>query len=1192
MGKDHEGEKMIKFTEEQQRAIDDRGGPLLVSAAAGSGKTRVLVERLLNLVMAEGSTCDIDSFLIITYTNAAASELKGKILDLIYERIAADPENRRLRRQADICGRAQISTIHGFCSSVIRENAHMLDLSPGFRVADETESRALLEDVLSDMLEEEYSAMDPGFLSLADTIGAGRDDSTLCSVIIDAYEKLLSHPYPDRWIETQLGELAPKNGKELADSPWGRVIIGKIAAFADYALSVTSELMEEAAEDEAVKKALGASLETTYSGIMRLRDSFVLGWDEIRSALNVEFPRAGRLADEPYKILKDKRKKLSEDFKKLKDLMHDSAEKCIEDMGKVLPEIRTLFEFVLRLDKRFREQKKKKGIIDFHDQEHFALEILVDPETGKPTETAAEISQRFEEIMVDEYQDVNEIQELIFNAVSRDGNNVFMVGDVKQSIYRFRLADPSIFIKKYLSYKNAGEAKNNEGRKILLSDNFRSRRGILEGANFIFRNTMSKEFGDIDYTEKEALKFAAKDYKDRDEADIELNVIDIANSDEDENDNDPDRTEAEALFAAKRIRELMAVYRVTDGDSARPLKFGDIAIIMRSPNSKSSTWIEKLSRAGIPAQFGSESGFFEAPEISMAIAFAAVIDNPRQDIPLITVLRSPVYGITSQELADIRVEHQNSDYYSACEAYYDKNTKLTRFMDELREFRAMAEELPSDELLWNVFTKTGFFAAVSAMPGGDKRLRNVIRLIETAKSVELTGYKGIYGFVTYINKMMEQGKTLSFEDCGSRSDAVTIMSIHKSKGLEFPVVILADTTRQFNRSDVQIPLLIHAKLGIGANVVDLKRRIQYPTLTKKAIKLAIEKENLSEELRILYVAMTRAKEKLIILSTYENAEKKLSERVGKTLPVFPVVMENAKSLADFIMMPALMRPECEELRFGIDAIPASAEGKPWAVKLVKYNEADYDFESEEKENEIVTSDEDYKVEQLIDYQYPYEGAELTPSKLTATELKGRYYDEETHEDAETVEKAKIRLNAPRRPEFGRSGRRLTSAQAGTALHLVMQYADFTAAAEPSGAAKEVERLRLMKNLTDEEAKSVDPRLISGFLSSETGNLILNADRVWREMKFSLLSDSGDISDYPKGEKVLLQGVVDCVAEKNDRLTVIDYKTDKVDEKTAPLRAQYYAGQLAAYSYAVERILKKPVEKRIVHFISAGLAFEV
>ncbi len=484
---------MIKYTAQQKLAIENTGGPLLVSAAAGSGKTRVLVERLLHRVFSAEACCDIDEFLIITYTNAAASELKARILDTIYERIAADPENRRLRRQADICGRAEISTIHGFCSRIIKENAHLLDLNPNFRVVDETESDTLKSELLSDMLEEAYSSMDPGFLSLADTMGAGRDDKKLISIIIDAHEKLLSHPYPEKWVKEHMERLEPSSVTDLAETPWGRVIINKIRGYSEYAEGCIRGLLDEADTDDALEKSYGPSLRATYEGILNLRASLDCGWDAVRAALNIEFPRTKPLRGAEYDGVKSIRSSVKEGLKKLCELMRDDAERSAADLRKVVPEIKSLYSFVLEFDRRFRELKKKKGVIDFHDQEHLALKLLVDPDSLSPTETARNISKRYVEIMVDEYQDVNEIQEMIFGAVSKDGKNVFMVGDVKQSIYKFRLADPTIFIKKYTEYCDADNAKDGEGRKILLSDNFRSRNGILDGTNFVLGSEMSRD---------------------------------------------------------------------------------------------------------------------------------------------------------------------------------------------------------------------------------------------------------------------------------------------------------------------------------------------------------------------------------------------------------------------------------------------------------------------------------------------------------------------------------------------------------------------------------------------------------------------------------------------------------------------------------------------------------------------------
>ncbi len=1188
---------MIEYTAQQKLAIENTGGPLLVSAAAGSGKTRVLVERLLHRVFSPEASCDIDEFLIITYTNAAASELKARILDTIYERIASDPENRRLRRQADICGRAEISTIHGFCSRVIKENAHLLQLNPNFRVIDETESETLKAELLCDMLEEAYSSMDPGFLSLADTMGAGRDDKSLISVILDAHEKLLSHPYPEKWVEKHMEGLEPSDEADLAETPWGKVIIDKIRSYSEYAEGCIKNLLDEADTDDALSKSYGPSLRATYEGLLSLRAAFSEGWDKVRDALmSIDFPRPRPLRGAEYEGIKAVRSSVKDGLKKLCELMRDDAGKSAADLRKVVPEIRSLYGFVLEFDRRFSELKKKKGVIDFHDQEHLALKLLVDPEALRPTETARSISKRYVEIMVDEYQDVNEIQEMIFNAVSKDGNNIFMVGDVKQSIYKFRLADPTIFIKKYSEYRDAEEAAEGEGRKILLSENFRSRNGILEGTNFVLGSEMSRELGDLDYTEREALKYGAKDYAESNEPEIELNVLDMK-SDEDEDEEDgetPDRVVAEAEFAVLRLRELMLSFRVQEKNGTRPLRYGDVAVLMRSPSSRAQVWIDTLSRYGIPAKFGTESGFFETPEISMAMAFAAIIDNPRQDIPLITVLRCPVYGFSSDELANIRAADTKSDFYAAAESYSENSEKLKRFFSELNEFREDSEELPADELLWKAFSKTGFFAAISAMPDGDKRLRNVMRLIETARKIEASGYKGVYGFVRYINTMMEQGKCPAFDDAGERSDAVTIMSVHKSKGLEFPVVFFADTARQFNDSDARAPLLIHSELGIGADVVDLKRRIQYPTISKKAIRLAIRKESLSEELRVLYVAMTRAKEKLIILASYSDAEKTLGKLPDASLPVPPAILESARSFADFILLAALRRPESETIRFGRVTAPVITEDRAWKVSLIEASGLSNGLDEAERidAQPEIDGEELNIIRERIEAKYPFAEAPLIPSKLTATELKGGFSDAETHEDAEEIRKPQIMLKPPKRPEFGSKKRSLTSAQKGTAVHLVMQYADFEKAKTLRGAAVEIERLRLMGNLTDEEAASVDPKLISDFCATETGKLILNADKVRRELKFSILADSDLFSRYANGEKLLLQGVVDCVCEKDGKLTIIDYKTDYVTEKTADDRAEYYRGQLEAYAYAMEKILKKPVAAKIVHFLTAGISRKI
>ncbi|MGM9522373.1 MAG: helicase-exonuclease AddAB subunit AddA, partial [Oscillospiraceae bacterium] len=860
----------IKLTPEQAEATVNSGGQLLVSAAAGSGKTKVLVERLLKRVDAG---LDVDDFLIITYTNAAAAELRGKIMDAIYERLADEPENKRLRREAALCGKAQIETIHSFCSGVIRENAHILGIAPDFRIADENESLLLKQDVLSNMLDELYDSGGAEFFALADTMGAGRDDSALGSVILDTHTKLLSHPDPEKWVDKQIKMLRLDGAEDAGKTVWGRVLMDKARDTAQFWEGRIGAVLSEAAANPDFEKAYGESLRVTLSGIERFKTALEAGtWDEAREASAVSFPRPKNISG--FDDLKEVRTQCRKALEKTAELFYDSSEKCLGDMRLTAPAVSSLLKTVLLFENKYSAEKRRRGILDFSDQEHLALKLLVDGETGEPTRTAREISLRFAEIMVDEYQDVNEIQELIFGAVSREGRNIFMVGDVKQSIYRFRLADPTIFLRKYLSFKDAQDAEDGEGRRIILSRNFRSRAEILNAANFVFKNVMSVKFGDMDYTPREYL-YPGASYPESSEPPVELYVIDAGSEIEEESQDD--KTDVEARFAAGRIRELVGSAMVSDGvGGLRPADFGDIAILMRSPRSRLPKWIAALSEQGIPVAAETSSGFFGEMEVSIALSLMYIIDNPRQDIPLISVLRSPVYGFTSEELARIRLEDQEGDFYSALKKSAGKEEKSALFLKELEDFRRAAPDMTSDELLWHVCGKTGLFAIVSAMPGGEKRRANLMRLFEYARSFESAGYKGLFGFVTYMRRLQEQGETPQPDAGAGAENAVTIMSIHKSKGLEFPIVILADTTRRFNTEDSKKPLLIHPELGVGPKRVDIARRIEYPTIARRAVRAGMLSEGLSEELRVLYVAMTRAKEKLIMLCSFTDAERELA----------------------------------------------------------------------------------------------------------------------------------------------------------------------------------------------------------------------------------------------------------------------------------------------------------------------------
>lgn len=1183
-----------ELTREQRMAVEHEGGRLLVSAAAGSGKTKVLVERLMRK-LAQGA--DIRDFLIITYTNAAAAELRGKILDAIFDRIAQDPGNLKLRADAAAAGRARIGTIHSFCASVIRENAHKLRLPPDFRVADEQEADVLKSQALSELLDSLFESGDADFLTLADTLGAGRDDRQLCRVILDTHVKLMSHPSPEKWVAAQLAATDQKGVTDLARTPWGRVIMDRARDAAAYWAEQMEYLCDEAAWDPTLAKGYGRSFEATLSSLRAFIRALDGTWDEARAASDIAFP-PGRVSG--YDAQKAVRTDCREAMKKITALFWDDSERALGDMRRVAPSIRALYAAVLEFDRRYGELKRRRGVLDFADQEHFALRLLTREDTGEPTDTALELAGGITEIMVDEYQDVNRIQEAIFNAVSRGGRNIFTVGDVKQSIYRFRLADPSIFLKQYLTFADAEKAAPGEPARVVLSKNFRSRQTVLQAVNFIFKNVMSAGLGELDYTPREYL-VPGSEAQLGGESRVELDVIDMSGWADEETDGEEgepagDKAAAEAMFAAGRIRELVDHGTLPDGNGGeRAVTYGDIAVLMRSPRAVLPQWQAAFAQRGIPLAAAQPTDFFAEHEVSLVLAMLEVIDNPRQDIPLISVLRSPVFGFTGEELAGIRLYDRKGDFWQALSAAAAENGKCAAFLEKLAALRAAAPDMTSVELLWTLCSQTRLFAVVSAMPDGERRRENLMLLMELAGSYEAAGYRGLFGFLQCVRALRESGK--GPETVGRGGDnAVTLMSVHKSKGLEFPIVILAGLTRRFNTEDTRARLLIHPQLGAGPKLTDTQRGIEYYTAARRAVAIKLSREMLSEELRVLYVAMTRPREKLILITSHANAERELSKLMNVSLPAHPEYLAGRGNMGEWILAPALRRPESGAIRFGAPNVPCDTDGDVWDVRLVTSLAAAQTSAPREEESAPAPAPElPDDVREALGYVYPHAAATLLPSKITATELKGTFPTREAAEEAVSMDDALGALRprpAPERPAFmeGRSG--LTAAQRGTAAHMVMQYADYEKCVTREGAAEEIRRLALMGILTREQADAVRPGMISGFFATDTGKLLLGAKKLRRELKFSLLADSGRIPGREPGEKVLLQGVVDCCVEEDGALTVIDFKTDAVTADTIAARAEYYRGQIDTYAYAMERVLKKPVRRRILCFLTTGRSVEL
>lgn len=1154
----------FKPTASQAAAISARGSAVLVSAGAGSGKTRVLTERLMGYITDAEHPVDIDSFLIITFTRAAAGELRGRIMDEIANALAADPANKRLRRQSALCQKAQIGTIHSFCAALLREHCHACGLPPQFKIADDDRIAVMKSSALERVLDRYYENVDahPGFALLADTVGAGRDDRRLGTLVLTLHDKMQCHARPEQWAAEQVALLG-ETGDDAAQTPWGREIIGRVKSMADYWAVELERVLHAISAQEKIAAAYTDSIAATADQLRELRRCLDLGWDRARACLPITYPALGRLAKSPdpalSELAKNRRTACKKATEKIGDMLYSDSEKLLSELRLTTPAMTALLALTLDFAGELTKDKRRAGLVDYGDLEHISVRLLTN-EDGSPSALARQLGGRFTEIMVDEYQDVSRVQDEIFRAISRDGKNLFMVGDVKQSIYRFRLADPGIFTEKYLSYADCDAAAPGEPRRIMLRENFRSRSEVLDAANAVFGLCMSRELGDIDYDEAAALKCGAS--YEGEAPKPELRLIELPRSCGDE--DSPDKTELEAQYVAARIRELIDVRTEVSGRGGmRPLEYGDIAILLRSANSIGGVYRNALVQQGIPVASVQGGGFFTSIEISTMMSLLAVIDNPYQDIPLIAVLRSPVFGFTADELSAIRASGKRCDFYTALCAAAETDEKCAGFVRTLAGFRAEAPDMSAAELTWRLCGELDMLAICSAMTDGEQRRANLLELVELSERFESSGYRGLHRFVLWLRRLAEKGQEPA--SGAASASAVQIMSIHKSKGLEFPVVFLCDTARRFNKRDSQDSVLVHPQLGLGPKLTDTKRRIEYPTLARHAIRLRLERETLSEELRLLYVALTRPKERLIVTGVVKDAEKTLAKaREAVTTPMAPEVLASAQSMLDWLIYSAIAdggRHIAMETAEPAAAAPVRAADTP-----------------------VEGSDEGMiaELERKLSFEYPYADAVHLPSKVTATELKGR---DAADEDAQSV--APKPAPSFRTPDFGRVNRPATGTERGVATHLVLQYMDFSKTGSIAEINHEIARLEEEKFITAREAEAVDAEAIDGLFRSPLGRRMLAAKNMRREFKFSLLVGADEVFGAAAGEQVLLQGVVDCCIEEDGELVIIDYKTDRVRGAAVERRAETYAGQLRAYAAAMERITGKPVRECALYFLAAG-----
>ena len=1263
----------VSWTTEQQQVIDLRNRNILVSAAAGSGKTAVLVERIVKIITDKNHPVDIDHLLIVTFTNAAAAEMRERIGNAIEKALDEQPGNEHLLRQLTLIHNAQITTIDSFCLYVVRNHFHEINLEPNFRIGDEGELKLLREDVLGRVLEQNYEEPSEAFSDFVEGYASGRTDAALNEMILQLYEFSRSYPWPEKWLDSFVGIYRIENREELDRAEWLAPLTENIC----FVLKDCEQLLRQALavtqQDDGpdmYEKAVRSDLEK-YESLSKLT-SFC----ELSGALSdIKYDRLASsrgFEGDPDKLelVKSLREQAKDVVKKLcRQYFFCSPEMMIGQLERTEP----MLEEVVRLTKQFADEfaaaKRRKNLVDFHDVEHFALQILVDEETEKAKKTAEEFRDTFEEIMIDEYQDSNEVQETLLRSISREErgeNNIFMVGDVKQSIYRFRLARPELFMKKYDSYS----LEESTTQRIDLHKNFRSREEVLTCTNDIFYKIMARSLGNVEY-DAEAALYPGASYPVS--ADFIPEILLADSNDELLEDTElTDKKTLEAKIVAEEIKHLMKTQPVTDkaAGTLRAAHYSDIVILLRSLSGWADSLVEVLNENGIPAHTVSSTGYFSTVEVQTVLSMLRLLDNPRQDIPMAAVLRSPMAGLTDEELAVLRLEDGSVPFHEAvlelAEGLYEEDgqkeisdseadrkqgrnadekteddiestahRKLLKFYKKYRQLRQLVPDTPIHELIEIILCETGYGHYVAAMPAGNRRTANLNMLLEKAAAYEKTSYKGLFHFVRYIDELQKYDVDFGEADMvGENEDVVRIMSIHKSKGLEFPIVIVSGMGKNFNKQDTRSKMVLHPELGIGLDYMDGKKRIKSPTIAKKAIAKQIELENLGEELRVLYVALTRAKEKLIITGTLKDAPEKLEffrqqaalyAHSSDTTAIPYLTRESAAGYLDWIL-PAV-------LSYG-DKYPVRIVETAELVLDEVQNQLEQNENLTERIGEIKAADPQLvgQLKQRFSQRYPYQVDVLRKNKYSVSELKHRAMRErfeaeqeetvpafleepvtptiplfiqrqgsveqeaqnkaqDAGQEAESKAEQKIKSNTPNR-----------GALRGTAVHRVMECYDF---ASEKSVYEQMEAMEKEEKITADMRALVKEQIVADFVSSETGRRMALAQRggaLYREKPFVMGFTEEELENYGFGagaqmienevqtenaqqeivlenvsrenhmheeDLTLIQGIIDVFWIEDDGITVLDYKTDRVD--TAQELIDRYATQLKLYADALERV---------------------
>lgn len=1203
----------MTWTKEQQQVIDLRNRNILVSAAAGSGKTAVLVERIKELVLDKKHPVDIDHLLVVTFTNAAAAQMKERVAKALEKALQENPSDVRLQQQAALVQNAQITTIDSFCLYVLRNHFHEIGLEPNFRIGDEGELKLLREDVMTGLFEQCYEEKHPGFLHLISCYGTSRSDAPVRDMIFKLYSYAQSYPWPKQWLREALSCYEIKTEQELEQAPfiemtveYGKQMVKGYLEQAEHYHELCQDvdgpyMYEEACEQdvERMEELLSCS---TYQDF----------YEELGKC---KFATLGRAKDyigspEKQEQVKTERKKLKDGIGKLKsDCFVLTFQEILEQLTLVQPSAEALAEVTERFIDAFTERKQDKNLVDFSDLEHFALEILVEEETGKPTETAKEFQNAYEEIMIDEYQDSNYVQETILRTISREvvgQNNLFMVGDVKQSIYRFRLARPELFMEKFDTY----ETTDAPCQRIDLHKNFRSRDTVLTFTNDIFYRIMKRNLGGVDYTDEAAL-YCGADYPAGEKEDAFDSEILLTTTQELEEGTKQQisKQELEAKLIADRIRKMVGKEEVVDEETGefRKVRYGDIVILLRSLSEWADLFAEVLNANGIPAHTVSRTGYFSALEIRTVLNYLRILDNPRQDIPLAAVLKSPMAGLSDEQLARLRLLAEDKPYHQCVKMFLeaeeeltekestadeDMRAKLKRFSETYKKLRRQTMDIPMHELLQKVLKETGYARYASALPAGRQRLANLHMLSEKAIAYEKTSYRGLYHFIRYIDELQKYDVDFGeAELVGENEDAVNIMSIHKSKGLEFPVCFVSGMGKSFNKQDSRSKMILHPNLGVGLDIIEEDRRIKVPAFFKKVIARQTELESLGEELRVLYVAFTRAKEKLIITGCIKDEEMLQQIReiyCGSNRKALNFKERaEAKTFLEWILPAAAASGSWDKVSY---VTPWSMLEDEAAHQITEHVSLRQRVQQAEEVSDTLYE----KIKEQLSYQYPHPDAIHLVTKYSVSELKHRAMRElAAKEEEDVTPKFLEEVSTPYVPAFMEGKAEVNQgALRGTAMHRLMECYDFTKMPDCSdefaeNIKKQLTGLVQMGKVSEDMQKLIRIPSVELFLKSQLAPRMKAAamrDDLFREKPFVMGNHEME------EEMVLIQGIIDVFWVEEDGIVLLDYKTDRVDSATR-LR-DMYKEQMDLYAEALERIFQLPVKEKYLYSFRLNQAIEV